>query len=333
MSSKSLERWRNKRAAALDQLHLAHNSVGGTVRGRRYATQQINQAYAVLLSSHFQGFCRDLHSECADHFVRSILVGLVRTAVRNALVEHRKLDKGNPNPGNIGADFNRFGLPFWDEVRKVDARNQDRQNRLGELNEWRNAIAHQDFKAAALSQGPPASTGSGVATRLRPARVLLRRSYAIPSFGGQRQPAMVKAHAMSTTHEHVAFRVGEHVTVDFGPRKLTGVIVEDRGAIGVQGRHLFTVDVPMDPFDPMTIEVPEDEIVRTQAGVPKMDNTKIIEYLTNGGLVSILRSNAGGKNQPNVWLCLDNLGNVTHTFLPERGVRGGKVAPFGGVEG
>ena len=46
-----------------------HANVGGTERGRRYATQQINRAYAVQLASEFQGFCRDLYSECMDHVV------------------------------------------------------------------------------------------------------------------------------------------------------------------------------------------------------------------------------------------------------------------------
>ena len=138
------------RCSALDELEAAHSSIGGTSRGRRYTTQQINQAYAVLLSSQFQGFCRDLHSECADYFVQGVPVGLRRTALRNVLVQNRKLDKGNPNPGNIGADYNRFGLSFWDEVRDLDLRNQARQNRLEELNAWRNAVAHQDFDPAVL---------------------------------------------------------------------------------------------------------------------------------------------------------------------------------------
>jgi hypothetical protein len=33
-------------------------------------------------------------------------------------------------------------------VRNLDLRNQARQNRLMELNDWRNAIAHQDFDPA-----------------------------------------------------------------------------------------------------------------------------------------------------------------------------------------
>lgn len=62
--------WENDRAASLDEVLAAHSAVGGAGPGRRVATQQINQAYAVLLSSQFQGFCRDLHSESADHLAQ-----------------------------------------------------------------------------------------------------------------------------------------------------------------------------------------------------------------------------------------------------------------------
>ena len=133
----------------LDSLESAHQLVG-VGPGSRTATQQINQAYAVLLSSHFQGFCRDLHSECADHFVQSVSNPQVRSTLHASLVQNRKLDRGNPNPGNIGADYNRLGLLFWDEVLSVDIRNKGRQDRLEELNKWRNAIAHQDFDPMVL---------------------------------------------------------------------------------------------------------------------------------------------------------------------------------------
>ena len=66
MPSYSLNHWTRERSEALDEIANAHSSVGGSARGRRYATQQINHAYATLLSSQFQGFCRDLHSECVD---------------------------------------------------------------------------------------------------------------------------------------------------------------------------------------------------------------------------------------------------------------------------
>jgi hypothetical protein len=69
MPSNSFRQWRTVRFAELDQIANAHLSVGGSKRGRRYATQQINHAYAVLLSSQFQGFCRDLQTECSEHII------------------------------------------------------------------------------------------------------------------------------------------------------------------------------------------------------------------------------------------------------------------------
>lgn len=80
MTSASLQHWINERIPALDELESAHRSVGGSGPGRRYATQQINQAYAVLLSSQFQGYCRDLHSECVDYLIQVIGQGSVRDA-------------------------------------------------------------------------------------------------------------------------------------------------------------------------------------------------------------------------------------------------------------
>lgn len=142
---------------------------------------------------------------------------------------------------------------------------------------------------------------------------------------------------MSAIRGRSLFHVGDRVRIGFGRRKLTGVIVEDRGAIGVRGRRLYQVNVPMDPFEPMMVELPEDEMEAVVAGTepePQLETQRVMDYLANGGLISILRSNlSGGRNQPRVWLTLDNLGNVTHTFVPERGVIGGQTIPFGAVHG
>lgn len=145
MSSASLQKWEVERATDLDRIEAAHRAIGGDARGRRWATVQINQAYAMLLSSHFQGFCRDLHSESIDHIVRSVRPAILHTALRAEFVLARKLDRGNPNPGNIGSDFTRLGIDFWPEVRADDVRNRVRQRRIELMSEWRNAIAHQDF--------------------------------------------------------------------------------------------------------------------------------------------------------------------------------------------
>lgn len=150
MSSASFQKWTSERAVSLNEIENAHLRVGGSERGRRYATQQINQAYVALLSSQFQGFCRDLHTECVDHFTVSTDPSSLRAVVRANLARDRRLDKGNPNPGNLGLDFNRFGFSFWDAVKADDKRNSKRQASLIQLNEWRNAIAHQDFDAVRL---------------------------------------------------------------------------------------------------------------------------------------------------------------------------------------
>jgi hypothetical protein len=144
MPSHSLNRWTGERADALDEIDSAHAVVGGTERGRRYATQQINYAYTALLSAHFQGFCRDLHTECIDHIV-AITPAQAHWFVRAEFLWNRSLSRGNPHPGAIGSDFNRLGIDFWAAVHAIDARNQRRRELLQELIDWRNAIAHQDF--------------------------------------------------------------------------------------------------------------------------------------------------------------------------------------------
>jgi hypothetical protein len=86
MPSKAYVEWRTIRRAELDRIEHAHTAVGLTGHGRWYATQQVNQAYVVLLASHFQGFCRDLYTECAD-----FLVNLVNPSYLQPLVEAERL--------------------------------------------------------------------------------------------------------------------------------------------------------------------------------------------------------------------------------------------------
>jgi hypothetical protein len=153
MPSNSLRHWQEVCCTKLDEIVEAHRAVGGTGRGRRYATEQVNHAYAVLLSSQFQGFCRDLHTECTYHIVQQVPAAL-RNVLHGELVRDRKLDRGNANPGNIGSDFARLGLRIWDRSKALDRRNEARKQLLGELNEWRNAIAHQDFDPSKFGPHP-----------------------------------------------------------------------------------------------------------------------------------------------------------------------------------
>ena len=149
MPSKSLIRWRGESAAALDELEAAHVAVGGAGRGRRYATQQINQAYVVLLSSRFQQFCRDLHTEAVAELVLAVPTAL-QLILQKDWTTGRLLDRGNPNAGNIGSDFGRLGMNLWADVYAQSPRHQRCRALLDQMMEWRNAIGHQDFNKPAL---------------------------------------------------------------------------------------------------------------------------------------------------------------------------------------
>jgi hypothetical protein len=113
MSSISYRDWLSTRLDALNEIEQAHAAVGGSKRGRRYATQQINQAYAVILASQFQGFCRGLHSECVDHLVRAISPPpSLRPLLVAEFTRGRQLDRGNARASSLGTDFSRLGIDF-----------------------------------------------------------------------------------------------------------------------------------------------------------------------------------------------------------------------------
>jgi hypothetical protein len=151
MPSQAYRQWSRVRAAELDEMEAAHTLLGGTARGRRYTTQQINRAYAVLLASQFQGFARDLYTESVDFLVAVIPHLPFRRAIREELLRNRQLNTRNATQATIGGDFGRLGIQnFWAQVDAVLARNNLRRQWLDDLNAWRNAIAHQSFDPAIL---------------------------------------------------------------------------------------------------------------------------------------------------------------------------------------
>jgi hypothetical protein len=149
MPSISYQRWVTSRARALDGIAHARAGMIGTRTARPYAVQQVNQAYALLIASQFQGFCRDLHSECVDHLVAVIAPPALQALVRAEFTRSRKLDQGNAQPSNLAVDFGRFAVDFWAKVDQ-HPRSAGARSLLDELNRWRNAIAHQDFDPAKL---------------------------------------------------------------------------------------------------------------------------------------------------------------------------------------
>jgi hypothetical protein len=150
MPSRALRNWQTRSRKVLDEVEAAHAVVGGGRGARAFARQQINQAYVVLLSSQFQRFCRDLHSDAAEFLSAQAAFVNLAPLLRASLSHARRLDAGNPNPGNSSSDFNRYGIDIWTLTNIKDSRTRRRRDRLEALNRWRNAIAHQDFRSPHL---------------------------------------------------------------------------------------------------------------------------------------------------------------------------------------
>jgi hypothetical protein len=103
------------------------------------------RGYVLLLSAHFQGFCRDLHTECGLVIVSKLRPSL-RLLIQTHLTTHRKLDHGNPSFDAIRDDFERFGLGL--DLAAADPANPARLTDLSRLNRWRNIAAHQGTPTA-----------------------------------------------------------------------------------------------------------------------------------------------------------------------------------------
>jgi hypothetical protein len=103
------------------------------------------RGYVVLLSAHFQGFCRDLYTE-ATHIIIAKVRPSLQALIQDQFTAHRKLDRGNPTYEHLKEDFQRFGFVL--DLRR-DPANPPRLNDLSALNKWRNVAAHQGTTAPA----------------------------------------------------------------------------------------------------------------------------------------------------------------------------------------
>jgi hypothetical protein len=97
------------------------------------------RGYVLLLSAHFQGYCRNLYMECAQIVVSKVRATL-QVLMQAQFTAHRRLDHGNPNLQNLREDFERFGFTL--DLAAADPANPARLQDLAALNRWRNVAAH-----------------------------------------------------------------------------------------------------------------------------------------------------------------------------------------------
>jgi hypothetical protein len=139
MPSAALLQWQNDRLPRLQQVDLQCAACLAAVPPNPHLIDENLRGYVVLLSAHFQGFCRSLNAECAQIIASKVRRSL-RPLVQAQFTADRSLDHGNPNLENLKKDFKRFGF-ILDQA--ADPANLPRLQDLVALNRWRNVAAHQ----------------------------------------------------------------------------------------------------------------------------------------------------------------------------------------------
>jgi hypothetical protein len=109
------------------------------------------QGYVMLVSGHFQGFCRDIYTECAQIFAAAV-TSTMRTTIQAQFSAGLALNTGNPTFENVRKDIERFGFQL--DLDAADPGSPQRVTHLAHLNFWRNHVAHQ--KATPPPGGVPA---------------------------------------------------------------------------------------------------------------------------------------------------------------------------------
>jgi hypothetical protein len=145
-------RWQNIRLPRLVEIDAQCVASQSLAPPRPNLVDENLRGYVVLLlSAHFQGFCRDLYTECSQIVVSKVRAAL-RVVIQSQFSAHQKLDHGNPSFQNLKEDFERFDFTL--DLAAVDPANATRLTDLGLLNRWRNVAAHQALVPAGL---PPLS--------------------------------------------------------------------------------------------------------------------------------------------------------------------------------
>src|SRR5262249_7632064 len=134
-----LATWMNDRMTGLNEIENQCAASQALTPPNPRLLEENLRGYIMLLSAHFQGFCRDLYTESAQIIVLRVRASL-QILIQDQFTAHRALDHGNPNLQNVKKDFERFGLTL--NLADADPRNPTRLQHLAELTRWRNIAAH-----------------------------------------------------------------------------------------------------------------------------------------------------------------------------------------------
>lgn len=151
MASVSLRQWQTDRMPRLQQVDLqCAASLAASAPNVPLIDENL-RGYVLLLSAHFQGFCRALCIEAAQVIASKVRRSL-QVLVQRQFSAHRCLDRGNPNVENLRKDFIRFGFTL---DLAADPANQPRLQHLAAMNRWRNVAAHHGIIPAGVPLSLP----------------------------------------------------------------------------------------------------------------------------------------------------------------------------------
>ena len=150
MPSHALIGWQNHRLPRLKLVDAQNAAIAALVPPNPDLADENLRGYVMLLAAHFQGFCRDLHSECVQAAARAVPVPML-LLFQTLCQQDRKLDKENAKYSGIKADFERFKFDLTAALTTdpalapaVQATNAGYITRINHLNAWRNYAAHHN---------------------------------------------------------------------------------------------------------------------------------------------------------------------------------------------
>jgi hypothetical protein len=138
MPSASLLQWRHDRMPRLHHVDRQCAAALAAAAPNPQLSDENLRGYVLLLSAHFQGFCRDLCTDAAQVIASKVRPSL-RPLIKQQLSAHRALDRGNPTAENLRKDFKRFGFTL---DLAADPANVPRLQHLADMLRWRNVAAH-----------------------------------------------------------------------------------------------------------------------------------------------------------------------------------------------
>lgn len=137
MPSAAFSEWQTVRMPRLAQIDGQCSGIAALVPPNPDLLDECLRGYVMLLSAHFQGFCRTLYSECSQICAATVPVPFKAT-VQAQFSAALQLGKQNPSLKTIQADFERFGFTLT-----FPAIHTPQITHLDHLNHWRNTAAHQ----------------------------------------------------------------------------------------------------------------------------------------------------------------------------------------------